>query len=281
MIKVQTITISRPEGHSDYTSQFPKTFTTFEEANKFLQDNSHYHTDGGYDKHDVAVEWANGEDSYSYRADIASPKSCCYHSIEYNIDQRIKQGMLYYVNAYESGDRSLVSEAEYNDLKRMISDLEMSPMTKEEFDAQEVIDGVKRKVNEERQKVEELIEAFEEHKKEIISDEVVPVSNKEFTFEIGSIKARYSKEYIVIEGTQIEKDPTTMEYTDVPFRAVFKVGEDAQYGYRYYDEGRITSITQNSVMISSRSNKRIKIEDFIHFNTPDTMVSKNMQLYYR
>lgn len=285
MNKVKSITISNPEGRHEYCNQFPKTFNSFEEANAFLQANSHYHAEGGYDKHNISVEWEGPkQDVYAYRGDIASPKGNCYSSIEYNIDQRVKQGMLFYIEAYENGDR-FVAEESYKDLSRMVVENEMSSLSKEELKAIQEADNEIAKSNDMRIKIEEAVVEFEEHKASLIDDTHVEPAKKEFSVDYGWVKVRYSKEYIVIEGGQTEKHPKTLEDVKVPFRMVLLIGaEDVHYGYRYYHTGSIKAISANSVLVESSSNKRVKIENFVKLNAPDSLASKKRHLdmiYYR
>lgn len=281
MIQVTKVRIEGAEGKSEYCAMFPKEFTSLEEANQFLVANQHYHTERGYYKHNITVFWGD-EDYYKYRADLCAPRGNCYHSLEYNIGARIKQGALYYLSEYEKGVYPEGTE-EYEFLTRICSgEFELSNLTEVQLYAIEEIDSVIRKSNNFRMENEDKLVELENHIATAYDKTEVTHSKKETSFEIArgsyhegkTTKVTYcagKTGYIIIEGESKDKNPVTGETITYPCRKVFTVGDK---GTADYDDecGEIVSITAKSVMIEGNfykgSRKRLTVDFFARMNTP-------------
>lgn len=249
---VKKVTISNPEGHMDYVKKFPVEFNSFEAANKFLQDHQEFHTKGGYDKHNVRVEWENG-DVYEYRADISHPAGNCFHSLEYNIGARVKQGLQKFAKEDEAA-------------QRMLENCKTSSLNIEFIEAR---DKEIRKYNQEVQEREQYEEEFkallqcnrDSYNYSVAHEEEDTVTNFQGGVTVSYVKGKH------IRWTGVNKITHThsREVHPVQFGQIYKVGDTARVE-RYVD-GEITKITDKSVMIKTdQGNRRLTHRDFFYSN---------------
>lgn len=89
MIKVKRIEITRAEGPIHLCGR-KETFDNFRDANLHLLWNQSTYTKLGYDKHDVVIEWEDGN-TYSLRHDCQHPENKYFKGNE--IDKRLKAGV--------------------------------------------------------------------------------------------------------------------------------------------------------------------------------------------
>ena len=262
MIKLKRVVISNPEGTKEYTSKFPVEFDSFTGANKFLQENMEYHTKGGYDKHNVMAEWEDGQ-TYEYRADISHPEGNCFSSIEYNIGQRIKQGLLFMKgNSVCEETRKSTDEFLKNYVTSSLNEKELADIIARDRELCE-INSEKQKKEQYAKEKEQYAKEWEELKEALAKKSGDIDEDKEKAFPSRHDYAYYKKgEYIRFGGTKKRVNPSNDESEMVEYHNYYSLGDDVKANR--YESGQIKSITEKSVMIELREGvtRRVSHADF-------------------
>ena len=234
-------------------------FTTFEDANKFLTQCANETSMMGGDKNDVLVTWTSGE-TYKYTTSLSNPLGISRDSVELNIGMRIVDYLLYMLMDESSYAPAKEEKAE---MVEFLQSHYFGEFTGEEVLALKAEDEAQKKINKETLRKQYETEAFEELKTELVKAEK-PEGGKELTEGVTVKKGAH----IVLEGTTNVRNPETGESESLPFRKVYKVGEEANCGF-HSDYGEIVSITEKTVTVKSRynsGNKRLKLANFIYHN---------------
>lgn len=252
MFKVKKITISRPTGYTEYIKKFPVEFTSFKEVEKFFNNNIKFLPLGGYEKHDIVVEWEDGS-TYSYRGDLSHPKGNCYCSLEYNPGKRIKSACFYQIREFEKGEK-WIHEDEYNRYKEYIANCDLSDLSEDALNKIAEKDSETCKINEKNQKEEQYREEFISLKKSLAKAPDIKIDKNEKKIDVGNkfFEAYYSKNnYIRWFGAVKMFNPGTHLEEVVVIMGGYKLGDKAKAEYGNYNSswGMISSITDKNIII--------------------------------
>ena len=243
-------------------------FHTYEEANAFLAECASETCMMGGDKNDVVVEWTDGE-TYAYTTSLSNPRGISRDSEELRIEMRIANHIIYRLTSKHQHDKlSEESRAEYMELLEFHY---FGDFSADEVSVMREKDKKIREENKARLRMEYEIEYYAMLKTHLLDCEELGggklVEGKGFK---STVKIKRG-EFIELSGTSPRRNPETASPEELPFKRVFKIGQECSWGCGKYDTGEVVSFTEKTVTVkdSYRGNKRVRMDCFSYYNIPE------------